>query len=72
MSELIMLRHGDVRISWNSRNEQEIAAAREVFDKRIKEGWSAFKDIFGKKGEKIKEFDPRADNITLVPPISGG
>ncbi len=72
MSELIMLRHGDVRISWNSRNDKEIAVAKETFNKNIKEGWSAFKDINGIKGEKIDRFDSYAERIILVPPISGG
>ncbi len=73
MSELVILRHGDVRISWNSRNEQEIAVARETFDKNIKEGWTAFKEkIVGGKGDKIYKFDPNAERIVLVPPISGG
>lgn len=63
---------GDTKMSWDRRNEIEVKAAKETFEKRIKEGWSAFKDKFGTKGEKIKIFDPDAERIVLVPPISGG
>ena len=73
MSELRVLgRGGDVKISWNSANREELATARETFEKKIKEGWSAFKEKFGSKGEKIKIFDADAERIVLVPPISGG
>lgn len=73
MSELRILgRGGDMKISWNSGNETEIAAAKETFEKRIKEGWSAFREKSGMKGDKIKIFDPDAERIVLVPPISGG
>lgn len=63
---------GDMKISWNSNNEKEVVAAREIFDKRIKEGWAAFREKIGFKGDKIKIFDPHAERIILVPPISGG
>lgn len=63
---------GDMKVSWNSENEKEVTAAREIFDKRIKESWTAFREKFGSKGEKIKIFDPEAERIVLVPPISGG
>lgn len=73
MGELRALsRKGDMKISWNSENETEVAAARETFEKRIKDGWSAFREKFGSKGERIKIFDPDAERIILVPQISGG
>lgn len=73
MSELRVLgKGGDMKISWNSRSEIEIAAAKETFEKRIKDGWSAFRDKHGIKGDKIKIFDPEAERIVLIPPISGG
>jgi hypothetical protein len=50
----------------------ETAVAKETFDKRIKDGWSAFREKIGIKGDKIKIFDPDAERVILVPPISGG
>jgi hypothetical protein len=73
MSELRVLgKGGDMKISWNRENKKEVDAAKETFEQRIKEGWSAFGDKFGSKGDKIKSFDEYAERIVLVPPISGG
>lgn len=73
MGEIRQLaREGDMKISWNSGNEKEVIAAKETFEKRIKDGWTAFREKLGIKGEKIKIFDPDAERIVLVPPISGG
>lgn len=73
MSELRILgRIGDTKMSWDRRNDLEVSAAKETFEKRIKEGWSAFREKFGSKGDKIKIFDADAERIVLVPPISGG
>jgi hypothetical protein len=73
MGEIIHLaRVGDIKIQWNSENRKEVAVARELFDKRIKEGWSAFREKMGEKGDKITVFDPDAERIILVPSISGG
>lgn len=63
---------GDMKISWDVENDKEVLAAREIFDKRIKEGWAAFREKMGVKGDKIKIFDPDAERIVLVPPIFGG
>lgn len=63
---------GDLKISWNRENEKEVSAAKEIFDKRIKEGWTAFRETFRSKGDKIKVFDADAQRIVLVPQISGG
>jgi hypothetical protein len=73
MGEIRQLsRVGDVKIQWNSENDKEVAVARETFDKRIKEGWTAFREKIGIKGDKIRIFDPDVERIVLVPPISGG
>ena len=65
-------RIGDMKISWDAENEKEVTAARETFDGRIKEGWTAFREKMGIKGDKIKIFDQDAERIILIPPITGG
>jgi len=66
-------RYGDLDVRWDADNEEEVNAVREAFTKKIKEGWSAFREKFGsKKGDRIEEFDPQAERIILVPPIAGG
>jgi len=74
MGELrILERVGDMKISWNSSNREEIKTAKEIFDKKISQGWSAFGEkLSGAKGDRIKEFDSEAERIVLVPPITGG
>ncbi len=64
---------GDLKLSWNSDNEKEVAAAKEVFDKKTKDGWTAFGEKrLGGKGDRIRTFDPDAERIVLVPNIAGG
>ena len=66
--------HGHMTYQWNKDNDAEVKAARDVFDKYVKkEGWSAFREtIKYEKGVRIEEFDPKAERIILVPPITGG
>lgn len=73
MGEIRQLtRSGDIKISWNPDNGQEVEVARKTFNDRIKENWTAFREKLGIKGEKIKIFDPEAERIILIPPITGG
>lgn len=74
-SEMKVLgRKGDSRYEWDIQNPDEVEAARDIFDQRVsKDKWSAFRETKrGEKGERIKEFDPDAARIILVPPIQGG
>ena len=66
-------RKGDLKLSWDSDNEKEVAAAKEVFDKKVKEGWAAFGEKrLGGKGDRIRTFDSDMERIILVPHIAGG
>lgn len=66
-------RKGDVEIKWNIDKEDEVKTAKELFDKKLKERWSAFEDKGkGTKGTKVTEFNKWAERIILVPPLSGG
>lgn len=73
MGELKTLgKFGDLKMSWNPDNEDEVNVVEAAFTEKIKQGWSAFREKFGSKGERIKKFDPKAERIILVPPIAGG
>jgi hypothetical protein len=65
---------GDTRVIWDSENEDEVAAARATFDKLTKNGkFAAFQvKTKGEKGERMRDFDPEAEKIILVPQIAGG
>jgi hypothetical protein len=70
----IMGRFGDIKTIWDSRNPDEVANAREQFDKLKAKKFVPFsvsKD--GSKGEQIVgDFDPKIERIIFVPPMAGG
>lgn len=66
-------REGDIKQIWNKDNEDEVSAAKDLFEKMVKKGYLAFnvnKD--GDKSTKMSKFDPNAEKIILVPPVVGG
>ncbi len=67
-------RTGDSRIMWDSRNSDEVAAARRQFEELTGKGFLAYKaeGKDGHQGAQIKEFDPRAERIVLVKRLVGG
>lgn len=69
----VMGREGDTRVTWNARDVDEVAAAREQFDRLRARGFLAFAvGEGGAKGEQITEFDPNAQKMILAPPMAGG
>lgn len=64
---------GDIKLIWDSENEDEVELAKEQFKKARKKGFTAFEvEKKGKKGERIDEFDPEAERIIMIPPVAGG
>jgi hypothetical protein len=72
--ELIIMDHtGDTKIIWDPDKTDEVAQARETFDKLRKKGYAAYSvNRKGDKGEVIREFDPNAEKMILAPPTVGG
>lgn len=66
----IMGRRGDSVVEWN----QETAdAAQKEFDEFLTGGGLAFKaDKEGGEAERVKSFDPKAEELILVPQLRGG
>ncbi len=74
-SEMAVLdRTGDTKIMWDSDNKDEVDAARKTFDDLVKvKKMMAFKvKKSGKQGEQIKEFDPSAERLIIMPALQGG
>jgi len=70
---LVLNNSGDIKITWNRKNETEVAYAREEFKKLTQKGWAAFSvGKLGKKTKKITEFNPGMNKIILVSPVAGG
>jgi hypothetical protein len=74
MGEIAVLdRTGDTKLVWDSAQEDEIDAARKMFDDLKKKGYAAFSvKKNGDKGEVIKKFDPEAEKIIMAPALVGG
>lgn len=69
----IMGKEGDLKVTWNSDQPDEVEAARAQFDKLIGKGYLAFKtDKKGDKGEQMRTFDPTAERVILVKQLKGG
>jgi hypothetical protein len=75
MSELSVLdATGDTKLIWDRRNQVEVDAAREMFDKLKKKAYLAY-TVIGERGDKgtvLNRFDPDAERIIMAPPSIGG
>ena len=64
---------GDIKLIWDSENEDEVELVKKQFREAKKKGFSPFAvKKNGQKGERIEEFDPEAEKIIMVPPVAGG
>jgi ssDNA-binding replication factor A large subunit len=65
---------GDTKIIWDPNNADEVAAAKASFDSLKAKGFAAHKveGPKGEQGELIREFDPKAGRIIMVPQFQGG
>lgn len=65
---------GDTRVTWDKENPDEVAAARETFERMTKDGkFSAFEQAkLGRRGARVTRFDPEAEKLVLVPQYAGG
>jgi hypothetical protein len=69
---------GDVRLSWEPGNAEDVATARRTFNDLRDRGYFAYKVTQpGRRGgepqrEQIRRFDPDAEQIVLTPPLRGG
>lgn len=69
----IMDTTGDTKLIWDIDNDDEIEAARAMFEKLTEKKFLAYSvGRNGKKDELIKKFDPELEKIILVPPVVGG
>lgn len=64
---------GDLKVIWDSKNVDEVAAARDQFNNLLKKGFLAFSvKQNGEAKEQIHEFDPDAEKLIMVPAVVGG
>lgn len=64
---------GDTKVMWDAEQDAEVENARRTFDELTGRGYAAFAvRRSGEKGERVREFDPAAEKLILVPQIAGG
>jgi len=75
MGEMAVMDHsGDSKHLWDPGNYREVEAMRDLFKDLKKKGYLAYrvdkKD--GTKGEVMKDFDPEAGSVIMIPLVAGG
>lgn len=68
---------GDVRLTWERGNADDIATARRTFSDLRAKGYLAYQVTRGSRTRKtqrdqIRRFDPDAEQIVLTPPMAAG
>lgn len=66
---------GDTRLMWDKNNPEEVAAAKETFERLTKNSrYSAFiaTGDKGERGKRLDKFDPNVERMILVPAYAGG
>ena len=74
MGELrVMAGEGDLKTTWDPKNDDEVEAAEMQFDDLVGKGFQGYRvGKTGKKGKLIDTFDPKAGKIIMVPEMEGG
>lgn len=64
---------GDTKLIWDEDNQDEVDAAKDMFDKLKKKGYLAYSvNKKGDKGEVLSKFDASVERIIMAPPMQGG
>jgi hypothetical protein len=76
----VLSARGDTTIEWDGQKvelgePEALSAVREaerIFAEQRARGATAFKVSPGEQAERIDDFDPRAEQIVVVPRVAGG
>ena len=71
----ILDQSGDTAVTWDLDDETTLRAAREIFEREAAQSKMAFARPLGapvEQAERIRSFDPGAEEIIWVRPIQGG
>jgi hypothetical protein len=66
---------GDTAVTWDLDDETTLRAAEEIFEREAAQSKMAFARPLGapvEQAERIRSFDPAAEEIIWVRPIQGG
>lgn len=69
----VMGAEGDMKIIWDPEKAVEVEQARASFNDLTEKGYNAYSvGSEGKKGDRIRSFDPKAEKIIIAAPMAGG
>jgi len=69
----VMDTSGHMTVTWNPTVPIEVKHARDTFDSMAEQGYHAFRiEGVDQQGARMKEFDPTATKIMLIPQLRGG
>jgi hypothetical protein len=76
----IMSACGDVAVEWDQERVEAgdlealeaVKEAERIFEEHRQKGASAFKVEKGKPAERLDVFDPKVEQIVVVPRVAGG
>jgi len=64
---------GDRRLVWRKESPDEVKEAKKAFREALAKGGLAYKvDEDGQRSSQIREFDPNAEEIVVMPMVTGG
>jgi hypothetical protein len=63
---------GDTQWQWDRETEVGLKESKQVFEKHFQGGFLAYMIDQANEGTVIREFDPEAEKIVMVPPMAGG
>jgi len=64
---------GDRRLVWRKESDDEVKEAKKAFREALAKGALAYKvDNDGERSKQIREFDPEAEEIVVMPMVTGG
>ncbi len=71
---LIVLKDdGETKFEWDPISKNDMKQANTIFEEMTQIGYIACRTKRdGSQSELIREFDPKAETIMLIPPIIGG
>jgi hypothetical protein len=69
---IIMYGRGDRELHWGVDDEAEVVAARTTFADLRRRGYLGYRMAAGRPPEALVDFDPKAEQIVMAPPMGGG
>ncbi|MBS1722800.1 MAG: hypothetical protein JSS66_07460 [Armatimonadetes bacterium] len=64
---------GDLKLSYDPANKDQVAAAKKVFNDLVKKGMKVYVDTKSKSRRKeVTEFSPTQTKLVFVPQLTGG